>query len=178
MFLVAFNRRDLAVLTMRYCENFRVEENGAKGYKPYASGGPFSNAYAGSEEGVWSEGTFGVVLAKRSIGDLAGAIADYANMAPAQEYDGYRYTTSPDETFQLQNWHNVAGTGWAVMAADPQGFWENTFPSLWETVISPSTVIIDPTTPGSNFVPIFGETGGVVAVTRDGTQTTTYVQRG
>ena len=181
IFLVAFGRKDLALLTMQYLEYFHAESGAANGYTPYVAADFTSDLYQGAVPGVWSEGTFGVVLARRCVGDELGAMVDYANMYPGLTPEGYLYTTSPDNIFELQDWPNVAGTGWAILAANPQGFWETGVPGIWDA-INAGDLEVDPVTGqpvlpgtpgtgGTDLQPIFDENGNLIGFGRSPTLT-------
>lgn len=157
-------RRAMAQWTPRFKW---ILAEGQEGYSPYREGiglpagqySPFDDInsggvnlfpdvgpdYPAASRGVWPEGTFGVVLAQLALGQKIQASKTYASVAPLLNQFGYIYTTQPDLGYELQAWESVAGTGWAIIGANPKGFWE-----VYEDLLSVTELItIDVVGPNS-----------------------------
>lgn len=163
-----------------------VLDEGQEGYSPYAEGvglptGEFSPYdetpsqgvnlypdvgpdYPGAQRGVWPEGTFGVVLAQLALGQKRQGAETYARVSPLLNTFGYIYTTTPDLGYELQAWESVAGTGWAIIGADPKGFWE-----VYDDLLDiPENIFVDVVGPNSYIGTVTSTQGRFVYCTGTG----------
>lgn len=119
IWLQMVDEREMAIRSILGCNNFATSDKGVMGYRPYTPEGGYPNA----GKGVWAEGTLGVSLARRAIGDMDGAIADYNWIAQRVDADGLPYSTTRDYLYELSDWHSVCAISWLQLARNPSGFW-------------------------------------------------------
>jgi hypothetical protein len=116
-------RMDLAIPTLQYAENYLntqyLPDTGgtASGYTAYIY------PDGSKSDGIWVEGTYGAVLAKVATGSRADAISMFEAMKPLKDPEGFPTNSVIDPVAEQQLWTALGGTGWAILAAKPRGFW-------------------------------------------------------
>ncbi|EHI0994910.1 phage tail protein, partial [Escherichia coli] len=89
------------------------------GYTPYHP----DYGYSGHSRGVWVEGTAGVALFERKLGNELNAVNLVAAMAPLFNEYGYR-DSCDDQTYDvLPSWPSTTNTAWIILAVKPDNFW-------------------------------------------------------
>lgn len=104
-----------------YMERFRYETAEASGYTPYHPryGYPLAN------RGVWVEGTAGVALFERKLGNDKQAIDLLVKLSPLMDRKyGYRDSSDSQTDDVLPDWPQTANTAWVILACKPEGFWK------------------------------------------------------
>lgn len=132
LFLVAVGEREKAERSLAFAErNFRSEDRGVSGYKPYCG---IVSDYPGinwsRKNIVWGEGTLGMALAYQRVGDRKGAeriLDEMIKMQAISKTGGLMYSTREFPDFCAAP--GVASTGWLILALDEFGSSGN--PEFW-----------------------------------------------
>jgi hypothetical protein len=74
-------------------------------------------------EGIWVEGTYGVVMAKVACGSRTDAISMFEAMKPLKGVEGFPTKTVIDPDADQKLWTALGGTTWGLLCSKPQGFW-------------------------------------------------------
>lgn len=115
----------------RYMGRFLFGTRESTGYTPYHP----DYGYSGHSRGVWVEGTAGVALFERKLGNELSAVNLIAAMAPLRDKYGYR-DSCDDPTYDvLPPWPSTTNTAWIILACKPDGFWLVNTPPLEVGVI-------------------------------------------
>ncbi|CAM3046142.1 TPA: phage tail protein [Escherichia coli] len=110
----------------RYMGRFLFGTRESTGYTPYHP----DYGYSGHSRGVWVEGTAGVALFERKLGNELSAANLIAAMAPLRDKYGYR-DSCDDPTYDvLPPWPSTANTAWIILACKPDGFWLVNTPAM------------------------------------------------
>ncbi|HBA8113074.1 TPA: phage tail protein [Escherichia coli] len=103
----------------KYMGRFLFGTRETTGYTPYHP----DYGYSGHSRGVWVEGTAGVALFERKLGNELNAVNLIAAMAPLRDEYGYR-DSSDDPTYDvLPPWPSTTNTAWIILAVQPDNFW-------------------------------------------------------
>jgi hypothetical protein len=122
LFLLAIGETAKARQVADHLAAFAVTEGGVSGYQPFLEG----PGYADPPHTVWAEGSWGALLLRARLGeDVSGATASLGGMQDAA--GGFpQVVTAAGAPYDMPAWPCVAGTAWAVVAAQPgagSGFW-------------------------------------------------------
>ncbi|MCV9191982.1 hypothetical protein ODZ34_25925, partial [Escherichia coli] len=79
--------------------------------------------YPNKQRGVWVEGSAGVALLARRLGDDATAMDILARLAPLRTRYGYIDSCDYPDNDEMPAWPSSCNTAWMILACDPQGFW-------------------------------------------------------
>ncbi|MEI8455458.1 hypothetical protein [Escherichia coli] len=79
--------------------------------------------YPNKQRGVWVEGSAGVALLARRLGDDATAMDILARLAPLRTRYGYIDSCDYPGNDDMPAWPSSCNTAWMILACDPQGFW-------------------------------------------------------
>ena len=110
----------------RYMGRFLFGTRESTGYTTYHH----DYGYSGHSRGVWVEGTAGVALFERKLGNELSAANLIAAMAPLRDKYGYR-DSCDDPTYDvLPPWPSTANTAWIILACNPDGFWLVNTPAM------------------------------------------------
>jgi hypothetical protein len=116
-------RLDLAVPALTYADHFGntqyIPDTGgtASGYTAYIY------PDGSKSEGIWVEGTYGVVMAKVACGSRTDAISMFEAMKPLKGVEGFPTKTVIDPDADQKLWTALGGTTWGLLCSKPQGFW-------------------------------------------------------
>ncbi|EKN5996315.1 phage tail protein [Yersinia enterocolitica] len=103
----------------KYMGRFLFGTREVTGYTPYHP----DYGYSGHSRGVWVEGTAGVALFERKLGNELNAVNLIAAMAPLCNEFGYR-DSCDDPTYDvLPPWPSTTNTAWIILAVKPDNFW-------------------------------------------------------
>lgn len=103
----------------KYMERFLFGTRETTGYTPYHP----DYGYSGHSRGVWVEGTAGVALFERKLGNELNAVNLIAAMAPLFNKFGYR-DSCDDPTYDvLPPWPSTTNTAWVILTVKPDNFW-------------------------------------------------------
>ncbi|EFH6728119.1 prophage tail fiber N-terminal domain-containing protein [Escherichia coli] len=103
----------------KYMGRFLFGTRETTGYTPYHP----DYGYSGHSRGVWVEGTAGVALFERKLGNELNAVNLVAAMAPLFNEYGYR-DSCDDQTYDvLPSWPSTTNTAWIILAVKPDNFW-------------------------------------------------------
>lgn len=102
-----------------YLERFWYATHDATGYTPYHPGFGYPN----KQRGVWVEGSAGVALLARRLGDDATAADILARLSPLRTRYGYIDSSDYPDNDDMPQWPSSCNTAWMVLACNPQGFW-------------------------------------------------------
>ncbi|WP_250696830.1 phage tail protein [Escherichia coli] len=103
----------------KYMGRFIYGTREALGYTPYHP----DYGYSGHSRGVWVEGTAGVALFERKLGNDLNAVNLIASIAPLRDKYGYRDSCDNQSYDVLPNWPSTTNTAWVILAYYPNGFW-------------------------------------------------------
>lgn len=110
-----------AVKCHKYMERFMFGTMECEGYTPYNKLFGYPNAV----QGVWTEGTAGVALFERALGNDRTAAKLIANLKPiCDPVYGYRDSCDDPDYDVLPDWPSSCNTAWIILAINPQGFWK------------------------------------------------------
>ncbi|MFV2275385.1 tail fiber protein [Escherichia coli] len=98
----------------------------ATGYTPYHP----EYGYPNKQRGVWVEGSAGVALLARRLGDDTTAMDILARLAPLRTRYGYIDSCDYPDNDDMPPWPSSCNTAWMILACDPQGFWNVNSPVL------------------------------------------------
>lgn len=116
IFLVAVGQTEKAraVMTDAALAPFLATVDGVTGY---GIADPAKGGYDGLLPNVWSEGTFGVALALRRLGDYERRGQVFRGIDAMQDEDGgWKYVQRVDVSHELTPYRSVAGSAWAVLS--------------------------------------------------------------
>ncbi|HDW1675206.1 TPA: prophage tail fiber N-terminal domain-containing protein [Escherichia coli] len=103
----------------KYMGRFLFGTRETTGYTPYHP----DYGYSGHSRGVWVEGTAGVALFERKLGNELNAVNLIAAMAPLFNKFGYR-DSCDDPTYDvLPPWPSTTNTAWIILTLKPENFW-------------------------------------------------------
>ncbi|WP_129547269.1 phage tail protein [Escherichia coli] len=102
-----------------YLDRFWYATHDATGYMPYHP----EYGYPNKQRGVWVEGSAGVALLARRLGDDATAMDILARLAPLRTRYGYIDSSDYPDNDDMPPWPSSCNTAWMILACDPQGFW-------------------------------------------------------
>lgn len=102
-----------------YLGRFWYATHDATGYTPYHP----EYGYPNKQRGVWVEGSAGVALLARRLGDDATAMDILARLAPLRTRYGYIDSCDYPDNDDMPAWPSSCNTAWMILACDPQGFW-------------------------------------------------------
>ncbi|PBR50151.1 phage tail protein [Escherichia coli] len=103
----------------KYMGRFLFGTRETTGYTPYHP----DYGYSGHSRGVWVEGTAGVALFERKLGNELNAVNLIAAMAPLCDEYGYR-DSCEDPTYDvLPPWPSTTNTAWIILTVQPDNFW-------------------------------------------------------
>lgn len=102
-----------------YLDRFWYATHDATGYTPYHP----EYGYPNKQRGVWVEGSAGVALLARRLGDDATAMDILARLAPLRTRYGYIDSCDYPDNDDMPAWPSSCNTAWMILACDPQGFW-------------------------------------------------------
>lgn len=102
-----------------YLDRFWYATHDATGYTPYHP----EYGYPNKQRGVWVEGSAGVALLARRLGDDATAMDILARLAPLRTRYGYIDSCDYPGNDDMPAWPSSCNTAWMILACDPQGFW-------------------------------------------------------
>ncbi|EGB9104720.1 phage tail protein [Escherichia coli] len=102
-----------------YLDRFWYATHDATGYTPYHP----KYGYPNKQRGVWVEGSAGVALLARRLGDDATAMDILARLAPLRTRYGYIDSSDYPDNDDMPPWPSSCNTAWMILACDPQGFW-------------------------------------------------------
>ncbi|EMX7448028.1 prophage tail fiber N-terminal domain-containing protein [Escherichia coli] len=117
---------ELAEKCRRYMERFRFGTLESTGYTPYHP----DYGYSGHSRGVWTEGTAGVALFERALGNEQRATDLIAGLKPLRNEYGYRDSCDDKKYDTLPDWPSTTNTAWVILTCKPAGFWCVDFPVL------------------------------------------------
>ncbi|EPB0790520.1 phage tail protein [Escherichia coli] len=118
----------------QYMENFIYHTAETLGYTPYNP--DIGDGYTNHSRGVWVEGTAGVALFERKMGNQRKAIELIAALAPLRNRYGYRDSCRDLKYDVLPDWPSTTNTAWIILACRPNGFWKVNCPPLNVGLIS------------------------------------------
>ncbi|EAA7086784.1 phage tail protein [Salmonella enterica subsp. enterica] len=98
----------------------------ATGYTPYHP----EYGYPNKRRGVWVEGSAGVALLARRLGEEATAMDILARLAPLRTRHGYIDSCDYPDDNAMPPWPSSCNTAWMILACNPQGFWNVNLPAL------------------------------------------------
>ncbi len=98
----------------------------ATGYTPYHP----EYGYPNKQRGVWVEGSAGVALLARRLGDDTTAMDILARLAPLRTRYGYIDSCDYPDNDDMPPWPSSCNTAWMILACNPQGFWNVNSPVL------------------------------------------------
>lgn len=107
-------------------ERFWYATHDVTGYTPYHPG----YGYPNKKCGVWTEGSAGVALLARRLGDDATAKDILARLAPLRTRYGYIDSSDYPDNDDMPPWPSSCNTAWMILACNPQGFWNVTSPAI------------------------------------------------
>ncbi len=110
-----------------YLDRFWYATHDATGYTPYHP----KYGYPNKQRGVWVEGSAGVALLARRLGDDATAMDILARLAPLRTRYGYIDSSDYPDNDDMPPWPSSCNTAWMILACDPQGFWNVGVSSLY-----------------------------------------------
>ncbi|EJV0813663.1 prophage tail fiber N-terminal domain-containing protein [Escherichia coli] len=110
---------ELAEKCRRYMERFRFGTLESAGYTPYHP----DYGYSGHSRGVWTEGTAGVALFERALGNEQRATDLIAGLKPLRNEYGYRDSCDDKKYDTLPDWPSTTNTAWVILTCKPAGFW-------------------------------------------------------
>ncbi|EHH7533317.1 phage tail protein [Escherichia coli] len=102
-----------------YLDRFWYATHDATGYTPYHP----EYGHPNKQRGVWVEGSAGVALLARRLGDDATAMDILARLAPLRTRYGYIDSSDYPDNDDMPPWPSSCNTAWMILACDPQGFW-------------------------------------------------------
>ena len=103
----------------KYMGRFYYGTTETRGYTPYHP----DYGYSGHSRGVWVEGTAGVALFERKLGNDQQAVDLIAAIAPLCNDYGYR-DSCPDPAYDvLPMWPSTTNTAWVILVCIPDNFW-------------------------------------------------------
>ncbi|EHA7283018.1 phage tail protein [Salmonella enterica] len=105
-----------------YLERFWYATHNVTGYTPYHP----QFGYPNKKRGVWVEGSAGVALLARRLGDDGVAMDILARLAPLRTRHGYIDSCDYPDNDDMPPWPSSCNTAWMILACDPQGFWNVT----------------------------------------------------
>ncbi|HGD8162747.1 TPA: prophage tail fiber N-terminal domain-containing protein [Escherichia coli] len=108
-----------AVRCRKYMGRFFFGTREATGYTPYHP----DYGYSGHSRGVWVEGTAGVALFERKLGNEVTAVNLIAAMAPLRDEYGYRDSCDDTAYDVLPPWPSTTNTAWVILTVKPDNFW-------------------------------------------------------
>ncbi len=108
-----------AVRCRKYMGRFFFGTREATGYTPYHP----DYGYSGHSRGVWVEGTAGVALFERKLGNEVTAVNLIAAMAPLRDEYGYRDSCDDPAYDVLPPWPSTTNTAWVILTVKPDNFW-------------------------------------------------------
>ncbi|CAD6007415.1 prophage tail fiber N-terminal domain-containing protein [Escherichia coli] len=108
-----------AVRCRKYMGRFFFGTREATGYTPYHP----DYGYSGHSRGVWVEGTAGVALFERKLGNEVTAMNLIAAMAPLRDEYGYRDSCDDPAYDVLPPWPSTTNTAWVILTVKPDNFW-------------------------------------------------------
>ncbi|HHT2660992.1 TPA: prophage tail fiber N-terminal domain-containing protein [Citrobacter freundii] len=103
----------------KYMSRFYYGTKETRGYTPYHP----DYGYPGHRRGVWVEGTAGVALFERKMGNDQQAMDLIAAMAPLCNIYGYRDSCSDPSYDVLPAWPSTTNTAWVILVCIPDNFW-------------------------------------------------------
>ncbi|EIK0741281.1 TPA: phage tail protein, partial [Escherichia coli] len=103
----------------KYMGRFLFGTRETTGYTPYHP----DYGYSGHSRGVWVEGTAGVALFERKLGNELNAVNLVAAMAPLFNEYGYRDSCDNPAYDVLPSWPSTTNTAWIILAVKPDNFW-------------------------------------------------------
>ncbi|ENT4111101.1 phage tail protein [Salmonella enterica] len=109
-----------------YLERFWYATHDATGYTPYHPG----LGYPNKKRGVWVEGSAGVAMLSRRLGDDDVAQDILARLAPLRTRYGYIDSCDYPDNDDMPPWPSSCNTAWMILACNPQGFWNVTSPAI------------------------------------------------
>ncbi|EFA6861210.1 phage tail protein [Escherichia coli] len=103
----------------KYMGRFLFGTRETTGYTPYHP----DYGYSGHSRGVWVEGTAGVALFERKLGNELTAVNLIAAMAPLRDEYGYRDSCDNPAYDVLPPWPSTTNTAWVILTVRPDNFW-------------------------------------------------------
>ncbi|MGC9769006.1 phage tail protein, partial [Escherichia coli] len=103
----------------KYMGRFLFGTRETTGYTPYHP----DYGYSGHSRGVWVEGTAGVALFERRLGNELNAVNLVAAMAPLFNEYGYRDSCDDPAYDVLPPWPSTTNTAWVILTVKPDNFW-------------------------------------------------------
>ncbi|ECB4071367.1 TPA: carboxypeptidase regulatory-like domain-containing protein [Salmonella enterica subsp. enterica serovar Napoli] len=103
----------------KYMGRFLFGTRETTGYTPYHP----DYGYPGHSRGVWVEGTAGVALFERKLGNELNAVNLIAAMTPLRDEYGYRDSCDDPIYDVLPPWPSTANTAWVILTVKPDNFW-------------------------------------------------------
>ncbi|HCX7790690.1 TPA: prophage tail fiber N-terminal domain-containing protein [Escherichia coli] len=103
----------------KYMGRFLFGTRETTGYTPYHP----DYGYSGHSRGVWVEGTAGVALFERKLGNELNAVNLIAAMAPLRDEYGYRDSCDDPAYDVLPPWPSTTNTAWVILTVKPDNFW-------------------------------------------------------
>ncbi|HGU5208256.1 TPA: prophage tail fiber N-terminal domain-containing protein [Escherichia coli] len=103
----------------KYMGRFLFGTRETTGYTPYHP----DYGYSGHSRGVWVEGTAGVALFERKLGNELNAVNLIAAMAPLCDEYGYRDSCDDPAYDVLPPWPSTTNTAWVILTVKPDNFW-------------------------------------------------------
>ncbi|QLR72985.1 phage tail protein [Citrobacter freundii] len=109
-----------------YLDRFWYATHDATGYTPYHP----KYGYPNKQRGVWVEGSAGVALLARRLGEDATATDILARLAPLRTRYGYIDSCDYPDDDDMPPWPSSCNTAWMILACNPQGFWNVDIPAM------------------------------------------------
>ncbi|WP_172313191.1 phage tail protein [Citrobacter sp. A316] len=109
-----------------YLDRFWYATHDATGYTPYHP----KYGYPSKQRGVWVEGSAGVALLARRLGEDAIATDILARLAPLRTRYGYIDSCDYPDDDDMPPWPSSCNTAWMILACNPQGFWNVDSPTI------------------------------------------------
>lgn len=103
----------------KYMSRFYYGTKETRGYTPYHP----DYGYSGHSRGVWVEGTAGVALFERKMGNDQRAMDLIAALAPLCNAYGYRDSCADPSYNVLPMWPSTTNTAWVILVCMPDNFW-------------------------------------------------------
>lgn len=133
IFLMAIGEQAKAIATMSDTQlaPFKVSRTAPNGKNVTGYATAYtSTGYPNMTPHVWWEGTFSVAYAMAKLGQWQRQRDTIIAARPGQFGDGsYPYVSNQDAVYELNTYHSVASTGWAVLAAVGAGIFDLGIPA-------------------------------------------------
>ena len=93
-----------------YIDLYETRNGIAVGWSPYSA----KDGYPGAAEVVWFEGSFGVTMMQRKLGEFPEY--EFNLLGAATEDGAYRYSAQRDEIYEISTYPSVASTTWGILS--------------------------------------------------------------